>query len=171
MPNLTNGVDRASGKTLILVFTALSGLGAVARDTIHGSPTITTSTGFASFAGASSSSSTGAKPADIKLPDPSKLPAARAKKLPVHLQSLTGVFVVGSIALVLNEVSPTLGVSMAGILLLDVGLSLLVPAKSAGKPSASLVDYIGASVFNGGRVAAPIPNAKAAPPSQGAKKA
>lgn len=165
MPNLTNGVDRASGKTLILTFTALSALGAVARDTIHGTPNITSTSGFASFA------TPGGKPA-IQTASSKSAPASKRAKVPVHLQSLTGVFVIGSIALVLNEVSPTLGVSMAGILLLDVGLSLLVPAKGgAGKPSASLVDYIGASVFNGGKVAAPIPNAKAAPTSQGATKA
>lgn len=169
MPNLTNGVDRASGKTLILTFTAISALGAVARDTIHGTPNITTTTGFASFAAPGGATAGGAQLASSK----GKTPASgkAKKKVPVHLQSLTGVFVVGSIALVLNEVSPTLGVSMAGILLLDVGLSLLVPAKGAGTPAASLVDYIGASVFNGGKVAAPIPNAKAAPTSQGATKA
>jgi hypothetical protein len=88
-----------------------------------------------------------------------------AVKYPAHLKSVAGVFIVTTIALALNEVNPTLGVSMAGLLLLDVGLSLYGHGGSS-----SVIDRVGGAVFNGGATVQPIPNAPARPaPSQGTK--
>lgn len=168
-PVIGASLERAQGKTLILTFTTIAALAAVARDSIHGTPAnpqattaayTTNANGTRTYVQVAATSSSGAQLAKA---------AAPSTKQPVHLRALAGVFVVGTIALVLNEVNPTLGVSMAGILLLDVGLSLVVPASSSsGAPTAAFVDHIGGALFNGSSKVTPAPNAPVRPPtSQG----
>lgn len=162
-PVIGASLERAQGKTLILTFTTIAALAAVARDTIHGTPANPQATTVAETVSYTTNAA-GTRIATVSSKQP---------KQPAHLRALAGVFVVGTLALVLNEVNPTLGVSMAGILLLDVGLSLTMPGSSStsgGQPTASLVDHIGGALFNGSTKVTPVPNAPAKPqPSTGAR--
>lgn len=66
-----------------------------------------------------------------------------ALKVPVHLRSLSGVLLVGVIALVANEVNPQVGLALAFLLFLDVGLTIF-----AG--SNGLFDKLGGGLAAGG---------------------
>lgn len=161
MPSLGAGLERQAGQTLILMFGTFAALGAVLKDvynpasaTPNAQPAVqtvavVTASGTRTYqtVAAGGKGTTG------------------AVKFPAHLKSVAGVFVVTTIALALNEVNPTLGVSMAGLLLLDVGLSLYGHGGSS-----SVIDRVGGAVFNGGTTVKPIPNAPVKPaPSQGTK--
>lgn len=130
VPTLGSSLDTAHGRTLILMFVTLAGVGAIARDVVVGSPNPTHT----------ATSSSGA-----------------TLKTPQHLKSLAGVFVVGTISLVLNELNPTLGVSLAGILALDVGMSLFSPKTSTGATIPSVYDTIGSTLFGKGTPAPQAP--------------
>lgn len=200
MPNIGGGLDPARGRTLILMFSTLSAIGAIARDVIHGAPTAP------AFGNAPSGALTNPPPRGTvqhvkgggviyhpspeerrmsqwianhpnQLPHPNAGPndywntyarntwhnaavsagaVAGTAKAPVHLRSLAGVFIVGTIALVLNELNPELGVAMAGVLLLDVALGLVAPqTNAAGGTQHAVFDRVGQSLFNGGPVTVP----------------
>lgn len=128
VPTLGGPLDPARGRTLILVFVTLAGLGSLARDTIIGNPNQTTSARTASA---------GTKP---------------VVKTPQHLRSLAGVFVVGTVALIVNELQPQFGVAMAAVLALDVGVSVFTPARASNGATVqpALFDRIGSALFAGG---------------------
>lgn len=133
VPTLGSSLDVAHGRTLVLMFLTLAGIGAIARDVVVGSPNATHT--------ASVTDTTGKQ---------SQL------KTPIHLKSLAGVFVVGTISLVLNELNPTLGVSLAGILALDVGMSLFTPKTATGSVAPAIYDTIGSTLFGAGTPAQPV---------------
>lgn len=147
MPSLGSDLDPARGRTLILMFVGISAVLAVGRDVIVGNPnpvsTATTAT---------------------------KTGGAATVKTPQHLRSLAGVFIVGTISLVLNELNAQLGVAMAGILLLDVGMSTFAPIKTgAGVVQPALFDRLGTSLFAGGTPQTATP-ANAIPLAQNTNK-
>lgn len=95
--SLGNGPDRTTTARIILVATAISAIGVVTRDTITGGvPSKTT----------------------VKVGN-------ETVTVPTHLRSLGGVFIMGTIALVVNEVNPGIGLTLGVVLLLDVGVSTL----------------------------------------------
>lgn len=163
MPTVGASLDRNSGRTMILVFTAFSAVLAVARDTFQGTPpnAIAPAT-LASFGSSDAQLSTagGAQLASSKKPAP--------PKEPVHLRAFAGVFVVGTIALALNEISPTFGVAMSGILLLEELLSIATPGSASHAPTGgggsfryssstrgSVIDSIGGALFNNSTTVTP----------------
>jgi hypothetical protein len=139
VPSLGGPLDPAHGRTLILVFVSLSALGAMARDVVIGNPNPT------------STAATTAKN------------TAPVVKTPQHLRSLAGVFVVGTIALIVNELAPQFGVAMAGVLALDVGMSVFAPQRAAGGAvQPAVFDRLGSALFAGGT---PITTASSSAPS------
>lgn len=162
MPTVGASLDRAQGRTMILVFTAFSAVIAVARDTFQGTPPPAIAPATLASFGSSEAASSGAQLASSKSSKP---------KEPVHLRAFAGVFVVGTIALALNEVNPTFGVAMSGILLLEELLSIAAPGSGAKRApahggggnfrysstggNASLIDVIGGAVFNNSTTVTP----------------
>lgn len=184
MPSIGASLERNQGRTMILVFTAFAAVIAVARDTLKGTPpnAIKPAT-LASFGSGDAEVTQAAQLASTK--GGVAIPKA-APKEPVHLRAFAGVFVVGTISLGLNEISPTLGVAMSGILLLEELLSITAPASSSAPSggggsykyrstaSHSVIDIIGGALFNNsttvtpptrGPVLASTPAKPAQPPS------
>lgn len=162
MPTFGASLDRAQGRTMILVFSAFSAVIAVTRDTFQGTPPPAIQPATLASFGSSEAASSGAQLASSKGP-------AKPKE-PVHLRAFAGVFVVGTIALALNEINPTFGVAMSGILLLEELLSIAAPGSAAKSTpahggsggvryvstgNASLLDAIGGAVFNGSSTVTP----------------
>lgn len=114
--------DRQSSARIIIVATALAGIGAVARDVING-PVVPSST--------------------ITTVGGDKI------KAPAHLHSLAGVLIAGTVALIVNEFSPQIGMALGVLLVFDVGVGLV------GK--GGLVDRLGKGVAAGGTAGTPAP--------------
>jgi hypothetical protein len=86
-------LDRATGARLIVVIVGVSAVGVIAYDAMH------------------------------KAPGKEQVTVGNATVLvPQHLRSIAGVFVAGTVALIVNEVSPMFGVALALILGIDVAL-------------------------------------------------
>ena len=92
--SLVGGLDRATSARIIIVVVGVSAVGPVAYSAMHKAPTKSyTKVGNEVIA------------------------------VPTHLRALGGVFIAGTVALVVNEVSPPLGLALALILGLDVVLT------------------------------------------------
>jgi hypothetical protein len=120
---MSGGIDRTQGSRLILVITGLSAILAIANA------------------------------ARTQAPAPKVITTGSGEtiKIPAHLQSLGGVFVVGTICLVLNEVSPGIAVALSAML----GIDLLANAFGKG----GVANAFGAGLFRG---ATPVPSSSAA---------
>lgn len=92
------GIDRTTSARVIVVCVTVAGIGAVGRDV------------FAS------------KSAPQKLTV--DVGGGKTLVIPNHLHSLAGVLIVGVIALVVNEFQPQIGLALAVLLLLDVGIQI-----------------------------------------------
>lgn len=132
--------DRQTSARIIVVAVAIAGIGAVTRDVISGpaAPTSQITT-----------------------------VGGTTIKAPAHLHSLAGVLIVGTLALVVNEFSPQIGLALGVLLVFDVGVGI------AGK--GGLFDRLGKGVVAGGTPArtgsqnVPIPpQPKATKPSSSA---
>jgi hypothetical protein len=119
---VSGGIDRTQGSRLILVITGLSAILAIANA------------------------------ARTQAPAPKVITTGSGEtiKIPAHLQSLGGVFVVGTICLVLNEVSPGIAVALSAML----GIDLLAAAFGKG----GVANAFGAGLFRG---ATPVPSSSA----------
>lgn len=88
------GLDRGTSARIIIVVVGVSAIGSVAYSAMHATPT----------------------KAYTKV-------GAETIAVPTHLRALGGVFVAGTVALIVNEVSPPLGLALALILGIDVVLT------------------------------------------------
>ncbi len=149
MPQIGGNLDPARGRSLILMFSTLSAIGAVTRDVIRGAPP----TPDIAYGKPKFDPKTGMM-GPVGPVGPGDAPAY-AVKAPRHLRSLAGVFIVGTLALVLNEIEPQLGVAMAGILLLDVSLGLLAPQRTSAGTQPAVFDRVGRGLFAAGATAPP----------------
>jgi hypothetical protein len=118
---VSGGIDRTQGSRLILVITGLSAILAIANSARQSSPTTSV----------------------IRTGN------GETVKVPAHLQSLGGVFVVGTICLVLNEVSPGIAVALSAML----GIDLLATAFGKG----GVANAFGSGLFRGVSQVGPIP--------------
>jgi hypothetical protein len=118
---VSGGIDRTQGSRLILVITGLSAILAIANSARQSSPTTSV----------------------IRTGN------GETVKVPSHLQSLGGVFVVGTICLVLNEVSPGIAVALSAML----GIDLLATAFGKG----GVANAFGSGLFRGVSQVGPIP--------------
>jgi hypothetical protein len=141
---VSGGIDRTQGSRLILVITAISAVLAIANSARQSAPVTNVIT-------------TG---------------NGETIKVPAHLQTLGGVFVVGTICLVLNEVSPGIAVALSALLGIDIlatafgkggvansfgaglfrGVSQVGPIPAQGKPG-----YLGAGTSNTTQAPGPVP--------------
>jgi hypothetical protein len=120
-PGISGGIDRTQGSRIILVVTAVSAILSIANAARQSSP-------------ATSVIRTG---------------NGETVKVPAHLQSLGGVFVVGTICLILNEVSPGIAVALSALL----GIDIVATAFGKG----GVANSFGAGLFRGVSQVGPIP--------------
>jgi hypothetical protein len=125
-PGFSGGIDRTQGSRLILVITGISAVLAIANA------------------------------ARTQAPAPKVITTGNGEtiKIPAHLQTLGGVFVVGTICLVLNEVSPGIAVALSALL----GIDILATAFGSG----GIANAFGTGLFRG---ATPVTAGASAPGS------
>lgn len=119
---MSGGLDKTTSARVIIVAVALGAIGVVARSAMQKAPTKSTV----------------------------KLSGGATIAVPDHLRSLAGVFVMGTIALIVNEFSAGLGLAMGIGIGLDVGL-----ASMSG--TSGLFNKLGSGLLNGQQEIGPKP--------------